>query len=140
MDHPWRRLRDRPDWLLEWALLPPGLMGSTCHRRRVITLDLRLSQAERRCTIAHELEHVERGPMPSDPILAAREEESIERAVARRLVTIRALGDALAWARTRDEAAEELWVDVATLEARLRSLHPAERAYLTRRLSGHDAL
>ena len=88
MDHPWRRLRDRPDWLLEWDMLPPGLMGSTCHRRRVITLDLRLSQAERRCTIAHELEHVERGPMPSDPILAAREEESIERAVARRLVTM----------------------------------------------------
>lgn len=56
------------------------------------------------------------------------------------LITIRALGDALAWARTRDEAAEELWVDVATLEARLRSLHPAERAYLNRRLSGHDAL
>ena len=66
MDHPWRRLRDRPDWLLEWDMLPPGLMGSTCHRRRVITLDLRLSQAERRCTIAHELEHVERGPMPAD--------------------------------------------------------------------------
>ena len=41
---------------------------------------------------------------------------------------------------TRDEAAEELWVDVATLEARLRSLRPAERAYLNRRLSGHDAL
>lgn len=121
-------------------MLPPGLMGSTCHRRRVITLDLRLSQAERRCTIAHELEHVERGPMPADPILAAREEEAIDRAVARRLVTIRALGDALAWARTRDEAAEELWVDVATLEARLRSLHPAERAYLNRRLSGLDAL
>ncbi len=139
MDHPWRRLRDRPDWLLEWGMLPPGLMGSTCHRRRVITLDLRLSQAERRCTIAHELEHVERGPMPSDPILAAREEESIERAVARRLVTIRALGDALAWAHTLDEAAEELWVDVATLEARLRSLHPAEHAYLNRRL-GQDAL
>ena len=139
MDHPWRRLRDRPEWLLEWGMLPPGLMGSTCHRRRVITLDLRLSQAERRCTIAHELEHVERGPMPSDPILAAREEESIERAVARRLVTIRALGDALAWARTLDEAAEELWVDVATLEARLRSLHPAEHAYLNRRL-GQDAL
>ena len=139
MDHPWRRLRDRPDWLLEWGMLPPGLMGSTCHRRRVITLDLRLSQAERRCTIAHELEHVERGPMPSDPILAAREEESIERAVARRMVTIRALGDALAWARTLDEAAEELWVDVATLEARLRSLHPAEHAYLNRRL-GQDAL
>ena len=139
MDHPWRRLRDRPDWLLEWDMLPPGLMGSTCHRRRVITLDLRLSQAERRCTIAHELEHVERGPMPSDPILAAREEESIERAVARRLVTIRALGDALAWAHTLDEAAEELWVDVATLEARLRSLHPAEHAYLNRRL-GQDAL
>ena len=139
MDHPWRRFRDRTDWLLEWALLPPGLLGYTAHHRRAVVLDKRLTQAERRCTIAHELEHVERGPMPSDPILAAREEESIERAVARRLVTIRALGDALAWARTLDEAAEELWVDVATLEARLRSLHPAEHAYLNRRL-GQDAL
>ena len=61
MDHPWRRLRDRPDWLLEWDMLPPGLMGSTCHRRRVITLDLRLSQAERRCTISLPAHRTEEG-------------------------------------------------------------------------------
>ena len=47
MDHPWRRLRDRTDWLLEWALLPPGLLGYTAHKRRAVVLDLRLTQAER---------------------------------------------------------------------------------------------
>lgn len=139
MDHPWRRFRDRTDWLLEWALLPPGLLGYTAHKRRAVVLDLRLTQAERRCTIAHELEHLD-VPTPHDPILRARLEQQIDRRVARRLIPIRRLGDALAWAHTLAEAADELWVDVATLETRLAHLHPAERAYLQQRTEHRHAL
>ena len=101
---------------------------------RTVTLDDRLLQAERRCTVAHEVEHIRLGPVPADPVLAAREEAAIDRAVARKLIGIRELGDALAWASGLAEAAQELWVDEDTLAARLRHLHPAEVHYLRRRL------
>lgn len=124
-------------WRLDLAWLPGDLVGITNHRSKTVTIDKRLLQAERRCTIAHELEHIERGPMPADPALVAREEEAIDRAVARRLIAVRHLGEALAWSRDLHEAADELWVDVPTLKARLRGLHPAERAYLRKRLEHH---
>lgn len=132
MDHPWRRFRDRTDWLLEWAMLPPGLLGYTAHHRRAVILDKRLTQAERRCTIAHELEHFD-VPTPADPVLRERLEQQINRRVARRLIPIRRLGDALAWSRDPHEIADELWVDLPTLETRMRHLHPAELAYLRQR-------
>lgn len=135
MDHPWRRLREHADWSLCWAMLPGDLLGVTDFTTKTITLDSRLQQAERRCTIAHELEHVRRGPMPADPVLAAREELAIDKAVAWRLIEIKALGDVLTWTQDIDEAAEELWVDRATLLTRLRHLQPAERAYLEQRLA-----
>lgn len=137
MDHPWRRLRALADWLLRWSRLPGDLMGLTDHRTRTIWMDRRLLQAERRCTIAHELEHVERGPLPTDPVLAAREEAAIDKAVARRLIGFDALAAALSWSLDLDEAADELWVDVPTLRTRLEHLHPAERAELKRRLEHH---
>jgi len=134
MDNPWGRLRALTDWLLGWAHLPGDVVGLTHHDARVIVLDRRLTQAERRSTLAHELEHVRRGPVPTDTVLAAREEEACERAAARGLIDIVHLGEALAWSHSLDEAAEELWVDRGTLEARLRGLHPAERHHLRRRL------
>ena len=51
-------------WSLRWAELPQGVMGLTCHWTRTVTLALGISQAERRCTIAHETEHIVRGPVP----------------------------------------------------------------------------
>lgn len=135
-DHPWRRLRDEhPDWAVEWTRLPDGILGATDHTRRLILLDERLLQAERRCTIAHELEHVRRGPVPDDDLLAAREEAAIDLAVSQQLIRIDDLGDALAWSRWPQEAADELWVDAATLAVRLRHLTPAETEELARRLS-----
>lgn len=138
MHHPWQRFRALTQWRLDFTSLPGNLLGTTNHATKTVTLDRRLLQAERRCTIAHELEHIARGPTPTDPILAAREEETIDRIVARKLITIRALGEALAWTTSTEEAADELWVDVPTLKARLRSLHPSERAYLKKRLEHHD--
>lgn len=131
-DHPWRRFRREKDWLLEWALLPDGVMGVTDWDARTVVLDQRLTQAERRSTIAHELEHIRRGPFPA--WMTTREEEAVEQAAARKLIPLDRLIDALAWSRCRFEVAEELWVDVDTLEARLRGLHPSEWAVLTRRL------
>lgn len=110
-------------------------MGVTDYQAQTITLDKGLLQAERRSTLAHELEHVARGPAPADPVLSAREEAIIDRIVARRLIRMEALADALAWAHNHHEAADELWVDEATLRARLRTLADSERDYLRDRLT-----
>ena len=133
--HPWRYLRDHhPDWTVIWAALPGGLLGRTLHDLRVIVLDATLTQAGRRSTLAHELEHIARGPTPPVPALAAKEEAAIDRAVARRLIDVVYLGEALAWSGLHVEVADELWVDHDTLTARLRALNDAERAYLRTRL------
>lgn len=133
--HPWRAFRELVDWTLHWAHLPGGLLGVTDFRARTVTLDSRLTQVERRCTIAHETEHIRRGPIGVGCV--AREERIVDRNVARRMLPdIKAVGEALAWAHHLEEAADELWVDEATLQARLEHLHPAEQHYLKRRLEG----
>src|SRR5919206_37845 len=81
---PWRRFGELTDWSLRWAELPAGVMGSTCHVTRTVTLAVGMSQAERRCTIAHETEHIERGPVP--PHESRREELRIDLKVARLLI------------------------------------------------------
>ncbi len=135
MHHPWRKFRELVGWKLLWADLPDGIWGLTDHVRREVTLTLGMDQAERRCTIAHETAHIERGPVP--PFMVARVEAEVDRQVARELIPdVEALGEALAWSQDMQEAADELWVDVLTLEARLRSLSTPEYAYLRRRL--HD--
>lgn len=133
MYHPWRALRSLVDWTLQWQA-SDLVDGVTHFPSRTITLDPRLLQVERRCTITHELVHIERGPVPADPRLAAREESYVEQEAARRLITLEALADALAWCHDEYEAADELWVDVDTLRVRLAHLHPAEVAHLRRRL------
>ena len=137
--HPWRRLRDEyPDWIVVWCELEHDLAHADWDAK-AIYMDRRLSQAERRSTVAHELFHLDRGPAPLDPRLLAREEAIVEQLAARALIPIPELGEALAWSYALDEAAAELWVDRNLLEARLAHLHPAERHYLRRRLTDpHD--
>lgn len=93
------------------------------------------SQVEKRCTIAHELAHAERGPLPHNPVLAAREESAVEQEASRLLIDLDALADALKWAHNLPEAADVLWVDVPTLQVRLDHLHPTEQAWLTNQLA-----
>lgn len=135
MHHPWRTFRDLTDWTLRWARLPDGVWGETCFETRTVTLTTGLSQAERRCTIAHETQHVLRGAAP--PGLETWEEELVDRNVSRLLLPdIEAIGDALAWADWNTVvAAEELWVDEFILASRLRYLHPSEKGYLRQRFT-----
>ena len=135
MYHPWRQFRQQARWTLTQADLPPRVHGLTDFLHREVILDRRLRQVERRCTITHELIHIERGPVPDDPRLAAREESIVEREVARRLIEIKPLGEALAWSHHVSEAADALWVTEHVLQIRLEYLHPAERAYLRQRLA-----
>lgn len=133
MHHPWREFRHHAEWDLAFADLPDD-DGFTCFETQTVTLDRGLDQAGRRCTIAHEVEHIKRGPTPLDSVLCAREEADIEQFVARILIPLDALGEALAWSRHPVVVADELWVDEKTLTTRLHHLHPSERAYLHRRL------
>lgn len=102
--------------------LPDGVMGVT--DGETIWLRRGLSQRERRCTIAHELEHIDRGLVTR---CDSRLERELHAAVARQLIPIENLLDVVAWTDSFQEAAEELWVDVDTLMARLDGLTGEER-------------
>lgn len=135
MHHPWRAFRALTQWALCFDRLPTGTWAVTNFPTHTVTLDDRLLQVERRSAIAHEVTHIERGPVPSEHVMAAREELAVEKVTARRLISIEHLGEALAWADgDTHQAADELWVDVQTLRVRLEHLHPSERHYLRRRL------
>lgn len=135
MFNPWRRLRALTHVQLEWH--DDGPMGESDFERGTISLRRGLSQAERRCTVLHEALHHERGPALST--LVEREEQRVDKECARLLLPdVHWVGEALAWARDLEEAADELWVDHDTLLTRLENLHPSELHYLRRRLEHHD--
>ena len=141
MYHPWRALRALGDeWTLEWAPLAGVVdkLGLTTWHDKTITLDPDQDQAQRRSTLAPELVHVERGPVAD--FYWPREERAVDQVAARRLIGIRELGEAMAWAHDLAEAADELWVDEELVRVRLEHLHPAERHYLRRRLQQDDAV
>lgn len=121
--HPWRELRGLPHLVVEFEHLTPAVWGYTRGER--ITLAATLLQTERRCTLAHELEHIRRG---HDGCQDERVEADVHQVVARRLIPLEDLLDALRWARSLHELADELWVDEDTVTARLTHLHPSERA------------
>lgn len=134
--HPWRHLRDQHPHV--HVAYPDG--GTGCLGRWTgdgIEINRRSSQRERRCTLTHEIVHVERGPVSSDLRLAMREEEIVERITAQRLIELDRLVDVLAWNRYRvdDETAEELWVDLPTLLTRVRNLTDRERGFIDRELT-----
>ncbi|MGJ6980035.1 ImmA/IrrE family metallo-endopeptidase [Aestuariimicrobium soli] len=129
--HPWQALSSRPHLTVDFVHLPRPYLGVT--DGLTIWLHDRLTQRERRTTLAHELVHIDRGHTSCQP---SDVEASVWREAARWLLPdIETVGEALAWAHSLDEAADELWVDCRTLQARLDHLHPAERAYLRRRLT-----
>lgn len=133
--HPWRRFAGLAEWRLRWGGLPDGVMGVTCWRTRTVTLAEGMSQAERRCTIAHETEHILRGP--ARPGAELREELDIDRRVSRLLIpSVPAVADAMSWARGCVETtADELWVDDYLLAVRLSALNAKERRYMDERMN-----
>lgn len=89
--NPWRALRERAHITLEWTWLRGDRGQCVFHGDGTVTihLDPRLSRRERRCVLAHELVHAERGVgygrgTPSG--LVEVEERVVWRETARRLV------------------------------------------------------
>lgn len=127
MFNPWRRLRELDHVELTWAVMP-GVLGLTDGRRRIL-LHPHQSQAQRRSTLAHELAHLE---LRHGPGGSAGEERAACALAATWLVPLERLVDAARWARSMQELADELWVDVDTVETRLAILTEPERAELVR--------
>lgn len=125
--HPWR---DAGHLDVRWANLEQRL-GAYDPDSRVIWLSHGLTQAERRSTLTHELIHAERG---DEPCCTSWHDDKQERLVdgmaARRLIPLEQLVLALRWSQDERELAEELWVDVATVRARLEGLMPAETDWI----------
>lgn len=83
---PWRHLAESFPWVkVETGKLRSGRMGEW-RSIDVIVLAYYLGPDEARSTLAHELVHVERGPSPKDPDLAAAEEKVVDEIAARRLI------------------------------------------------------
>ena len=120
------------EWSVMWAALPWPTVGVTLWPTSTILLDPACPPAMQRSTLAHELVHVERGPVVG--WLAAREELIVEAEAARRLIALGDLGEALAESDHLCHIAEQLHVDPDTVTARLQSLTEAERTYLRHRL------
>lgn len=133
--HPWRHLARRHPHIHVTCsyTLREGTRGLITPAG--IYLDCRLNQAGRRCTLTHEIIHLERGPVPDHPYLSAIEEHLVDVLAARRLITLPHLLDSLVWTQYPDELAEELWVDVDTLTTRVEHLTREERAHINRELA-----
>lgn len=87
--NPWLALRDRPEIELRFADL--GQLGGLWQRDELgelIVLDAGLDRRGRRCVLAHELIHAERGIGHGAASAASmeHEEEAVRRETARRLV------------------------------------------------------
>jgi len=133
---PYSFLAEHPDLSMTMAPLPDGERGRWYPDLHVILISDRLSQAERRCTLAHELVHRMRGDLHvADDLMRNRIERSCHLIAARLLIPLPDLVQAMLWSQEPAEVAEQLWVDLETLQTRVETLHPAERGYLRRRLA-----
>jgi hypothetical protein len=113
------------------------LLGEVRDHGRVIALRAGTSAAQRRCTLTHELVHLERGIFDCGP-WSQREELLVHSTVALRLIPPAALAAALrdlGGAYDRPALAHLLDVDSETLQLRLSRLSPAERRTLRRALA-----
>ena len=112
LPNPWADLTARPQLDLCWGGLPPGQLGATDGHRIWIATGLTIR--ERRCTLAHELVHIDLG-LVSDVTWAS--EQRVRDVTARRLLPdIDAVASALAGGVDMATASDELWVteDVLT--------------------------
>lgn len=137
LHHPWRVLRTLTGWTLLWRRPASGARAETVWSDQTIEMDPSLLQAERRSVLAHELEHVARGPFPR--WATGREEAIVSEMAARKLIGIDDLADALAWSLDPHEVAHDLWVDIPLLRSRVQHLTDIERRHLRERLAHlHD--
>ena len=137
--NPYDLLDDIPHVTLVFDQLPDGERGRWYPDLELIVVDERLTQAERRSSLMHELTHRALGHVPTgDERLDARQERECEEEAARLLIPLSRLAEASLWGRSPVELADELWVDVDTLKTRVFTLTSHEKAYINRRHEARD--
>ena len=110
---------------VQWVPLPEGVLSNT--DGQTIWMDHRQGQAQRRSSVAHEIEHLHAGDTACQPGAVERQ---IEEAAARKLVPLVALAEAIVWAMSEEELALDLWVDLDIIRTRLATLTKEEQAYV----------
>ncbi|WP_394940726.1 ImmA/IrrE family metallo-endopeptidase [Psychromicrobium sp. YIM B11713] len=122
MFHPWRTLGSLPHITVIWTELEHH--SALTDGVSKIWLDRRLFQVERRCSLTHELIHIERGhTRRQDPAA----ELSVRAETARRLIPWEELLRHKRWALSIEELADCLWVTPRVLQDRIDHLSAAER-------------
>lgn len=117
------------------ADLLPGEKGRYYCAHNTIVISRALNQAGRRCALTHELIHAETRDEEVDaPLFESKRERAVDREAARRLIPIERLIEALLWSCDPHEIADELWVDLDTLQMRCGSLSEHERTAILARL------
>lgn len=135
---PFAELRGTPQVTLGFHELGK-LKGLYYDDLKTIVLRKGLLQAERRCTLAHELAHHRLGHTACHDRRGTRlQEVEAEVVAARWLIPLEAYVRARLWSHHDGEQAEELWVDVPMLHARREGFTEAERAYVEARLRGRE--
>lgn len=134
--NPWQRLAE--DWpgipVLYRHLPSPHLHGETRWKDGApigVVLHEDLTQVQRRCALAHELEHLDRGA-PCERLRASIEARVVRATAKYLLPDLDLLADTLA-IYDMHRAALELWVTFPVLVDRLRSLTDQELAHVARR-------
>lgn len=135
---PWRDVRlNWPQVRVVIERMTGDLLGEARDGGRVIALRAGTSAAQRRCTLAHEIVHLERGLRDCGPWLY-REEQAVHRTAACRLITVADLVAAIRELGGADDhaaLAQALEVDSETLSVRLAALDRDERRALRRALA-----
>ena len=130
--NPWRDLRDNwPDITVAIVPMTGRLLGEVTYP--VILLRAGTTSAQRRCTLTHELVHLERG-LDDCGLWQQREERRVHEEVARRLVTsdqlVRAIRE-LGGTHDLPVLAAALDVDTETLRVRLSLVTADEQRRMT---------
>jgi hypothetical protein len=95
---------------------------------RIILLERGLSTAQGRCTLAHEIAHMDLGHYPTGVgHFDRRQERDADGLAGRRLLPVGMLVEAIRAGWDLAAAADDLMVTVQVLEDRLARLHPSER-------------
>ena len=119
-----------PDWVIRRRHIGWGIDEVMCRRTKVILLEPSSTAAERRCSLAHAVAHIDLGHSASHGHFDRRQESDAHQLAARRLLPREELVWAVQWTHDPEEAAHELEVDLPTLRVRLAHLHPSERTRL----------
>ncbi|MGX7681080.1 hypothetical protein ACSMXN_19500 [Jatrophihabitans sp. DSM 45814] len=140
---PWRDLRQNwPDVDLIVEPMEGDLLGEVRDGGRTIALRAGTSTGQRRCTLTHEIVHLERGLFECGPF-EQREEQLVHAEVAHRLIPVDVLAEAIRFlGGDGDSGALALLLDVdsETLDLRRRLLDRLDRRAMRRVLSAQVAL